>query len=567
MKIRNVYYQGLFVLFLLTINIIVTAQTPAFPGAEGYGKYTSGGRGGTVYYVTTLEDNNQPGSLRYAVSQSGPRIVVFAVSGNIKLNSRLSINNGDITIAGQTAPGDGICIQDNSVFVGADNVIIRFVRFRMGDETNVEDDAMWGRRKSNIIIDHCSMSWSTDECASFYDNVNFTMQWCLLSESLRISVHDKGTHGYGGIWGGRKASFHHNLLAHHDSRNPRFCGSRYSNLPDEEMVDFRNNVLFNWGANVAYAAEGGKYNLINNYYKAGPASSNKSRIIQPYADNGGNSQPTGTYGQFYLEGNVLTASSSTTANNWNGLTMHSSSFSTYAPGVTKDDLMLDNPVNVPEVTTHSAENAYAKILEYVGASLVRDDIDNRIVNEVSTGQPTYLEGGNGSTNGLIDTQATVGGWPTLNTYDVPLDTDQDGIPDEWELANGLNPNDSSDGASNTLDSNYTNLEVYLNGLVSEIVEKQNEGGVSTDIDIPKTSSKKLLVYISEGGRVLNLSHPHPIQKVEIFNMNGQLVYQKKSNRISEQISLSGFMKGIYVVRVHLENAQVETSKFIVANNK
>lgn len=456
-----------------------TDTTPfaAFPGAEGYGKYTTGGRGGKVYIITTLEDNNSSGSLRYAINQSGARTIVFAVSGTILLKSNLTISNGDLTIAGQSAPGDGICIRDYSVVVNASNVIIRYMRFRMGDVTQTENDAMWGRNQADIMIDHCSMSWSTDECSSFYDNSNFTMQWCILSESLRNSVHDKGTHGYGGIWGGKKASFHHNLLADHDSRNPRFCGSRYSNKPDEEIVDFRNNVLFNWGANTAYAAEGGSYNLINNYYKAGPASSNKGRIIQPYADGGTNAQPAGVYGKFYISGNVLTASSANTADNWLGVNMHST-FTTYAPTITLNDLKLGSPVSEPEITTHAAADAYSQVLKYAGASYQRDAVDTRITADAESGTPTYLDGGNGSLNGLIDTQDAVGGWPALTLGTAVTDSDSDGMPDSWENANSLNPLDATDSSGTKLNGKYTNLEVYLNSLVKDITEKQVEGGTS-----------------------------------------------------------------------------------------
>lgn len=242
-------------------------QMLAFPGAEGFGRFTTGGRGGRVLEVTNLNDDNNPGSLRWAVGQSYPRIIVFRISGTIMLNSDLNINHGNLTIAGQTAPGAGICIANHTVECKASNVIVRYLRFRLGDLTKEANDSFWGRNLNNIMLDHCSMSWAIDEDGSWYDNTNFTMQWCIYSESLYHSYHPKGDHGYGGIWGGMGATFHHNLLADNSSRNPRFCGARYHlTTASTEIVDFRNNVIFNWGFNSAYGGESGNQNMINNYF-------------------------------------------------------------------------------------------------------------------------------------------------------------------------------------------------------------------------------------------------------------------------------------------------------------
>lgn len=541
-------YGSLVLLFICSLTTLAqSGNLPAFPGAEGFGKYVTGGRGGRVIYVTTLEDNNSEGSLRYAINQTGARIILFKVAGTIQLKSNLNISNGDLTIAGQTAPGDGITLRDYTVYVGADNVIIRFLRFRMGDETQQQNDAIWGRRQRNIMIDHCSMSWSTDECASFYDNDNFTLQWSLLSESLRISIHEKGKHGYGGIWGGRNASFHHNLLAHHDSRNPRFCGSRYSNRPDDELVDFRNNVIYNWGGNTAYAAEGGSYNLVNNYYKAGPASSNQSRIIQPYADDGGNDQPAGTYGKFYIDGNITTASDLVSQDNWLGVNLHST-FSTYAPGVTRADIKSETEYETGEVTTHPASQAFEKVVMYAGASLSQDSVDMRITHEAESGTVTFTDGGNGSTNGLIDTQSAVGGWPILKTGEALTDTDEDGMPDNWETDQGLNKNDPGDAQQYTVDGLYPNVEVYINSLVATIIENQNEGGIPTSVSDVKAANEELNVYFNSTSRQLVIHHQSILENIAVYNLSGQLLLNKKVNTSTVELSVQGLNKGIYIIR-------------------
>lgn len=448
-----------FVFILFAVVTQVYAQIPAFPGAEGGGKFTTGGRGGKVLYVTSLEDSKEEGTLRWAIRKKGPRIILFKVSGTIQLKEELVINNGDVTIAGQSAPGDGICIRDYKFSISADNVIIRYLRFRLGDETKQVDDAFSGIRNKNIIIDHCSMSWGIDECGSFYDNENFTLQWCLLAESLKNSIHGKGEHGYGGIWGGKNATFHHNLLVSHDSRNPRFCGSRYSNKVGLERVDFRNNVIYNWGSHSSYGGEGGFYNIVNNYYKPGPASKNRDQMLVPYADIGKNSQDQGVFGRFYLNGNVLEGNNEISMNNRLGVKLDKNSFSKFAPSASLKDVVSTREFIMPFIQTSSAYAAYEQVLKYAGASLVRDELDTRYVAEVRSGKFTY-EGSKGSKKGLIDSQKDVGGWIQYNSLPAPSDSNNDGIPDGW-----LEENFPGKKATDLDENGYTLLEVYLNSLV------------------------------------------------------------------------------------------------------
>jgi hypothetical protein len=460
------------------------ADPVAFPGAEGYGRFASGGRGGVVYHVTNLNDSG-PGSLRAAVIAAGPRIVVFDVSGTIYLSSTLRITNGNLTIAGQSAPGDGICLANYPIDPSnSTNVVIRFIRSRLGDTADIENDAFSCRYATDVIVDHCSFSWSIDETATAYDNTRFTMQWCFATESLRDSVHNKGAHGYGGIWGGLGATFHHNLLAHHDSRNPRLNGARFHGT-DGEYVDVRNNVIYNWKGNSTYGGEPtdtglpSHENLVNNYYKYGPATGTgtiRYRVLNPSA----NTLSTGAqYGLFYVAGNYTAGSTAVTADNWAGGVQGPTSAQLAA-------LRATAPFDTPAVATQTAVAAYPLVLAYGGCLKPnRDPIDTRIVSEVTNGTVTYYGSKNGYA-GIIDSQNDVGGWPALTSLPAPADADQDGMPDSWETARGLNPADATD--RNLLDAaGYTRLENYLNELAAPA------------FPLPSIASGPVSATVSNGG--------------------------------------------------------------------
>ena len=508
----DIIKQALATCLALCLASLATAQAPAFPGAEGYARYAvTGGRGGKVIHVTNLNDSGT-GSLRAAINTKGARIIVFDVAGYIDLKSDLDITIGDVTIAGQTAPSPGITLRYYTVQNKASNVIMRFIRIRRSQVKDVNEgaDATWGRQCKNVILDHCSFSWSIDETASYYDNRDFTMQWCSVSESLNNAGHGKGAHGYGGIWGGKCASFHHNLIAHHNNRAPRINGARYAwsgydtdkyaNTVVAERVDLRNCVMYNWGTgNGAYGNMGGYLNIINNYYKAGPATKNKTRVFQASVDDGTNKIQEGTMGVYYVNGNYVTAASKPANYDWSGVSSDNSKklyFTDTAgyygeEGATvsiKLDSEVDADVLEANTTTHSAENAYEKVIDYVGACLYRDDVDARHAEEVRTGTATYTgEVGKGILDKVNDPSAdedeTLPSFPTLTSASRPdnFDTDGDGMPDAWETANGLNPNDASDANLYTIDSEkkwYTNVEVYINSLVEDIVRAQNSDAVS-----------------------------------------------------------------------------------------
>lgn len=455
--------------FILAIAQQKGEMPVAFPGAEGFGKYTTGGRGGKVYIVSNLNDNG-PGSLREAVVAKGKRIIVFAVSGTIHLEKRLFIK-ADVTIAGQTAPGDGICLADYPVSLSGDNIIIRYLRFRMGDRYQRQqgkvdgsggDDAFSSSRRKHIIIDHCSMSWSTDEVCSVYGGDSTTLQWNIISEPLNYSYHfetgdtDWEHHGYGGIWGGSHLSAHHNLFAHCISRNPRFNGARLG--AEDEFVDYRNNVIYNWEHNNVYGGEGGRYNVVNNYYKYGPATNKnvRYRIVNPSKTE---KMP---FGKFFVDGNYVDGAADISKNNWNGIDMGNK-----ATAEEKKEAVVNNAFPAEAIPDQSAVDAYNCILQCGGASFPkRDTMDQRLINNVKnrTGKIVDVQGGN--PHGTAYEQ-TKNAWPFLQSLSALADTDKDGMPDEWEKKKGLNISNDADAKEYTLDKNYTNIEVYINGLLTE----------------------------------------------------------------------------------------------------
>jgi hypothetical protein len=465
---RNNLVKAFACMAAMVVFSATNAQQIAFPGAEGFGKYASGGRGGQVVEVTNLNDDGA-GSFRQALTQfpNEPITVIFRTSGIIELKSPLVIRRSNVTIAGQTAPGDGICLKGHSFIVSGagkggnkGDIIIRYIRSRPGGTLK---SGLYGFDMENchdVIIDHCSFSWANEECAAMYDMKNTTVQYSIVSEGLYEAGHAKGHRSYGGVWGGQYASYHHNLIAHQNSRTVRFNGSRAHDTV--ALIDYRNNVIYNWGSpNAPYGGDmkikGGvsQVNMINNYYLPGPATSNTLKFIQ--ALHAGEAS-TGT-GQWYLAGNIMEGSRSLTKDNWKGLDL----------------------ANIPSADRHKARSAYAfevtaplqkqsakgalkDVLENAGATLPkRDAVDARIVNETKTRTATGM--GTFGKPGIIDSPAAVGGWPVYNTITAPEDSDHDGMPDAWEKKNGLNINDAAD-RNKTGNDGYTMLEQYLNSLVN-----------------------------------------------------------------------------------------------------
>lgn len=580
-----------------SMSVFAADEVPAFPGAEGHGRYVTGGRGGKVLHVTNLNDSGD-GSLRWALSQSGAKTIVFDVSGYIDLKSQLDVTS-NTTIAGQTAPEGGITLRYYTLYLGkCDNVIIRFIRSRRSQVKDVNDgaDATWGRRRKNIIIDHCSFSWSIDEVASFYDNCNFTMQWCTIAEGLANPGHSKGAHSYGGIWGGKEASFHHNYLSHIQNRAPRFNGARYEwtnwdkdrfeNTVDAERVDFRNNVIYNWGnGNGCYGGPGGGYiNMVNNYYKAGPGTKNRTRVTEVSVGTSGNSTNEALRGlssRYYINGNYVTAASTPKNYDWKGVIydggLVTNNGDRYIPdpnhkfgekveyvkinGVDHLKLKLDAPVDAGVVTTQDAETAYDRILDNVGASLYRDAVDVRYMEEARTGTVTYNgnvayvdKDGNkyatSNTKGILDFINDPDGQDNSATASFPelkslsrssdFDTDGDGMPDGWEIANGLNPN-VNDASLYTVDPRgwYTNIEVYANSLVEQIMKAGNQDAIEAVDEYYPESRQSSLQKVEIRGEV---------ERIEYYDLSG--------------IRLSEPVRGINIRRTVFTDGSSVTDKVI-----
>ena len=508
--------------FLICCAGNLYSQQIAFPGAEGYGKFAIGGRGGKVIQVTNLNDSG-PGSLRDAIGQSGARTVVFLVSGTISMNSDTKITNPNITIAGQTAPGDGICLKNYKLVIDADDVVVRYLRFRRGRASGRDDDALAIQYAENVIVDHCSISWGCDETLNtWHGSKNITVQWCIVSEGLHYD-----NHGFAASLGGVNASYHHNLIANCPGRNPSIAGNN-----DHQTInlDFRNNVIFNFG----YRTIDGKptsVNIVNNYFKPGPNSTVKyfAKIDEPGVYE---MIPTTAW---YVSGNVWEGNATSTNDNHLGVTG-------------AKEWLVNDPVPFSPVQTDSAEAAYQKVLADVGATLPqRDSVDLRIIEEATTGNTTYGKG-------VVLDPSDVGGWPTLESEPAPDDTDQDGMPDSWETGNDLNPNDPEDRNGVGVEG-YTNLENYLNSLTempthveSKKEKVPNEFAFAQNYPNPFNPSTNIDFSFPKKSKV----------KLEIFNITGKKVATlinevKEAGNYSINFNGSNLSTGIYIYKLTTNN--------------
>lgn len=494
-------------------NIQITAvqdKVPAFDGAEGGGMWATGARGAEnpeVYHVTNLNDSGE-GSFRDAVSK-GDRFVVFDVGGNVKLKTPISSKNvSNLTILGQTAPGDGISIEGEQVSFGlSSNIIMRYLRIRMASKTREQSTIVF-RDCENIMIDHCSFSWSVDQCADVYASKNATIQWCIVSEALNNSVHSEGAHSMGTMWGGINMTAHHNLMASNRTRNPAITSgvsfANYQNAPDtDSVVNIRNNVIYNWGGEGYGGHNGTRVNFIGNYYRPGPGTKESAKklmfnimgtigLSKSLPENGGTlgggKGKRGWSATMYLEDNYMEDADEVNEDNWKGIKIDSTVGSwedsyikckSISDGVYVDGVLRPNNEYLDEypIITQKPQSAYSEVLKYVGASDRRDSIDKRVINDViNKTAPT----GSISGPGFIDSPEDVGGFITLDGGVKPLDTDNDGLPDEWEDKNGFNKTNPTDAITINADG-YTALEKYGESLITDDNKPANKSELKQTI--------------------------------------------------------------------------------------
>ena len=590
------------VVFIMSLVVSVSAQQLAFPTAKGYGRFAEGGRHRyptrpelvKVVAVTNLlddVDNPPEGSFRWALNQGTatiivnnvsvtvqvPMTIVFKVGGVIDLKGDIRVQKKYLTIAGETALGDGICFKGGTLnFSGSENIIVRYIRSRPGDVLREEASACRLENGSNYIFDHCSFSWGIEETTHYSHSDNFTIQWCILSEALYYSIHKKGERGYAAQWGGQYASYHHNLLAHNQSRNPRINGSNADDI--EALVDYRNNVNYNWGTSGAFY--GGEFentpgcsgfaktNVVNNYFKPGPGTSG-STFAAPSLQRSGTTFCG--YAQWYFDGNVMEGNAGKTADNWTGVDAGA------VGGIdniksTVEAVQSDGVLENYDDYTQSANDAYDSVIVDVGATLPsRDAIDDRIIKEM-TGDISIvryqhvIEGittpVRGLTAGIIDTQKnlvqdtlTQSPWDcyqTVTSDQAPTDTDNDGMPDDWETANGLNPNDGSDFVTITA-SGYSNLELYLFSLTGDEVP------VSTF----NTKLQPVInVYPNPVMDQFSLQCSDKIKDVKLYDLFGRMVMNLTDKLNDDSINADHLMNGCYIIRAVSDNGKVVVVKLI-----
>jgi len=585
--------KSLLIILIALLSTTIAAQIPAFPTAEGYGKYATGGRGGQVVFVDNLNDyiayNNLeapiPGSFRWALTQypGQPLTIIFRVSGTIKLKPYLQISGStvtsmndircsraNLTIAGQSAPGEGIQIRNAKINLGGcTNLIVRNVRFRIGDAADptpiygykvngvardtvapagsfLPGGSVGCENATNVIFDHCVFGWSGEENITMYDNKFTTVQWSVMHEGLYDDGHGKGNRSYGGQCGGISATWHHNLFAHNYSRSPRLNGARTDN-EIKVFIEFINNVNYNWGRSGApYGGElntgairSHTANYAYNYFKPGPGTDATKYFFNLNIVSGANNP------KWFVDGNVMEGSPTLTATNWNGMANKPSDLTT----IKSDTLLFPPLANVYsgkwigylpyKINIETAENAYQSILTKVG-TINRDSVERRIIRELKTGTASF-KASQGKW-GIIDKPNNAEGYLSYPAATPVVDEDRDGMADDWETSVGLNPTDANDRNYVTKEG-YTALEVYLNSLMGEYIEPKFSPSAINDI-----TSYQIAVKPTSVKDYMTIESEIPVKSFSIYSINGEKLFTSELYPASS-FDLSFLSKGCYILKV------------------